>query len=225
MAGNMKKELIQVTLNILKSEGIESIKIRRIAKDAGCTSTVIYNYFENLDHLISFAAIRILKDYIRDFQEIMNNPDLNVLDRYLRLWECFARYAFEDIHIFELLFWGKYKSRLGEMMFDYFQLFKDEIEMKNFDGLSASIMFSNDLPTRSRFTLRKAAAEGVFSFDDVLMLSDLLVSLFHGMLLEYKDRYREPGVAQEGAEKFLGILHSIIGKYCLLPDLMGNKEL
>jgi len=216
----MKKELVQSAFNILKSEGIESLKIRRIAEDVGCTSTVIYKHFEDLEHLIAFAAIRILKDYIRDFQEIMNNDaQLNMLDMYLKTWERFAHYAFEDIHIFELLFWGKYKKKLGELIFDYFHLFKDEVEMKNFDGWSASIMFNNDLRARDCIILRRVAATGYLPFCEVSTLSNLFVSLFRGMLLEYKDNYREPGMAQEGAETFLSTLNAVMSKYCISPQL------
>ena len=217
MGTRMKKYLVQATLNILKSEGIDSIKIRRIAKDVGCTSTVIYKHFEDLEHLIAFAAIRILKDYIQDFRELMSNGNLSIMEIYLCSWEHFAHYAFENIHIFELLFFGKYKKDIGDIILDYFHLFNDEVETKDFDALSASVLFSGDLRERSKILLRRAAAVGELSFGDVSMLSDMLASLFHGILLEYKDKYREPGMAQEGTEKFLNMLYSIADKYRLDP--------
>lgn len=213
MAGSMKKNLVQVTYGLLKSEGIENIKIRRIAAEAGCTSTVIYKHFEDLDHLLSFASIWILKDYFKDFQQISSDPTQNVLDTNLRLWERFAYYAFNDIQIFELLFWGKYKERLGDMIYEYYQLFRED--MKDFDGLAASVLFNDDLREREYIMLRRAAATGCLALDDIAMLSDLASCLFHGMLLEYKDKYKEPGRAQEGAQRFMDILTSVMDRYRL----------
>lgn len=213
MAGSMKKELVQVTYSILKSEGMENLKIRRIALEAGCTSTVIYKHFEDLDHLIAFASIRFLKEYIQDFQLIRGDTSLNVLDMNLRLWECFAGYAFREPEIFELLFWGKYKEQLGNMIFEYFQLF--QTEMGDFDGLSASVMFNNDMREREYIMQRRAAATGYLDFGDIAMLSDLTSFLFHGMLLEYKGHYKEAGMAQEGATRFMRILTAVMHKYRL----------
>jgi AcrR family transcriptional regulator len=206
----MKKELVEKTYEILKTEGIESITIRYIGTKAGCTSAAIYKHFENLDHLLTFASIRTLQNYFQEFKEIMNR-DMNMLDLALKLWERFAYYAFKDVDIFERLFWGKYNELLGDMTYEYYLLFKDE--MKGFDGLSASILFNDNLRVREETMLRRAAATGCLPSEDVVMLSDLVVCLFHGMLLDYKDKYKEEGKAREGAGKFMKILNSVYGKY------------
>ncbi len=43
---------IDATNEIIENEGIESVTIRKVANLAGYNSATIYNYFENLDHLI-----------------------------------------------------------------------------------------------------------------------------------------------------------------------------
>jgi AcrR family transcriptional regulator len=206
----MKKELVLKAYEILKTEGMENITIRYIGTRAGCTSALIYKHFEDLDHLLTFASIRTLQNYFDEFKEIMNRG-MNVLDSSFKSWERFAYYAFKDVDIFERLFWGKYNAWLGDMIYEYYLLFKDE--MQGFDGLSASILFNDNLRAREEITLRRAAATGCLASEDIAMLSDLLVCLFHGMLLDYKDTYKEEGKAQEGAEKFMKILRSVHDKY------------
>lgn len=212
MAGNLKKELIQKTYQILVAEGFDNIKIRRIAADIGCTSTVVYKHFDNLDHLISFASIRILQDYIQDFIAI-RTEDINALDMNLKLWECFAGYAFRNAYVFELLFWGRYKEQLGDMIYEYYLLFKDE--MTGFDGLSASVLFNNDLKDREYIMLRRSAATGYLSFDDIEMLSDLVSCMFHGMLLEYIGKCKDQEVTSQGVQRFIKMLSALMGKYRL----------
>lgn len=211
MASNMKKKLVEVTYELLKSEGFEHIKIRRIAAEAHCTSTVIYKHFEDLDHLLSFASIWFLKGYFKDVQKIFDDPDTGVLDMNLKLWECLAQYAFNNVQVFELLFWGKYKERLGDIIYEYYQLFRED--MKGFDGLAASVLFSDDLHEREYIMQRRAAATGCLNLSDVPMLSDLAVCMFHGMLLEYRNV--DSTSAQEGVDRFMHILTSIMDKYRL----------
>jgi AcrR family transcriptional regulator len=204
----MKKELALKAYEILQTEGIENITIRHIGTRAGCTSAAIYKHFEDLDHLLTFASIRTLQNYFEEFKEIINR-DMNMLDLNLELWERFAYYAFRDVDIFELLFWGKYNGWLGDMIYEYYLLFKDE--MKDFDGLTASVLFNDNLKDREETMLRRAAATGCLSCENIAMLSDLVVCLFHGMLLDYKNTYKEEG--KEGAEKFMRTLRSVYDKY------------
>lgn len=204
--GSMKKDLIKKTYDILRAEGIQNIKIRRIATELGCTSTVIYKHFDDLDHLVTFASIWYLKDYIEDFKTIVKS-DMNILDMNLKLWERFSYYAFQDIPLFELLFWGKYKESLGDMVFEYYHMFRDE--MVGFDGLSASIIFNNDLREREYIMLRRAASTGCINYEDIEILSYVVTSLFHGFLLEYNNR----NAAAEGVERFMQALTSVISKY------------
>lgn len=209
----MKKELVQATYDIIKLEGVEGVKIRRVAQAVGCTSTVIYKHFDDVDHLIAFASLKFLDSYIRDFRRIWNVSTNDILSMNLELWECFAEYAFHDIEIFEPLFWGKYKDVLGDMLFEHYEM--DKKEMEGFDGLMVTVLFNEDLRDREYIVERRAAALGFLSIKDIDLLSDLVNCLFHGMLLEYKDIYKEPGMAEEGKEKFMTILTSIMNKYRL----------
>ena len=99
MAENKKKELIQKTYEILKDVGPEDTKIRTIASKANCTSTVIYRHFNDLDHLLLFASIKFLEDYMVDLQKIFNS-NMNALDMGVLIWESFSKYAFQNISCF-----------------------------------------------------------------------------------------------------------------------------
>lgn len=100
---NKKQQFLNVTYEILNEEGVAGVSIRRLAKEVGCTSTVIYRYFDNVEHLIIMASVRYLERYIADFKrytkEIRNPLELN-----LTLWERFVTYALEKVDVFEMLF-------------------------------------------------------------------------------------------------------------------------
>lgn len=70
-----KNELVLKTYELLKTTGPYNIKIRTIATACNCTSTVIYRHFDDLDHLIRFASVRFLENYIVEIQRIAQRED------------------------------------------------------------------------------------------------------------------------------------------------------
>lgn len=212
MSANKKNELIMKTYEMLKTTSPSDIKIRNIAAACNCTTPVIYKYFEDLDHLVRFASIRFLENYIIDLQKSVNTNS-DSLDMLISMWRSFAKYAFENVEIFELFFWGRYKERLGDTIFEYYQVFPDK--WRNLDGLFTSVFFNNDLKERNYMIVHRAAVMGYFSYEEARMFSDICCGLFHGLLMEYKDSYRDPAKAAEGADRYMEMLMSLIEKYRL----------
>lgn len=214
MSVERKKQFVETTYAILKKEGSEGIKIRRLANELHCTSTVIYRYFENLDHLVALASIGFLNDYLLDSKNMVNDP-LILTDPYslnLKMWDCLAGYAFQNIPIFENLFFGKYQHSLDELIFEYYQLLPDE-SRQGFDGYSSSILFTNDIFERDFVLLRKAAVIGTITTQDAEAISQMECYIFHGVLLKYIATYKEPGIPEKAMEEFRWLLQCLAEKY------------
>lgn len=212
MASNKKIELVQKTYDLLSKHSPEDVKIRTIAAAANCTSTVIYKHFDDLDHLVLFASVKFLEDYIIEVQNIVNTNS-DPYTSLVAMWEVFAKYAFQNVEVFDLLFWGKYKERMGDTIFEYYQMFPDEI--RSLDGLFTSVFFNNDINNRNDIMMHRAAATGYFSYNDAKILSQMECCMFRGLLLEYKDIYRQPGKAEEGQNRFKQMLHTLLDQYRL----------
>ena len=210
MTKNTKQALVEKTYEILKHEGADKLKIRYIADQIGCTSTTIYRHFTDLDELICFASVQFLQEYYKDFRRVMNESKMNILEKNLALWECFSRYAFENAQVYNMLFWGKYRANLGDIVFQYYELFGQEDN--GFDGFSATILFNSNMRDREFIMERRAAAAGYFDPGDIEILSDLVTSLFHGILVEYIDR-KDPERVEEGTARFMRWVRSLYEKY------------
>jgi AcrR family transcriptional regulator len=209
---NIKKELILVTYRLLKEHRPKDIKARLIADAAGCTAAAIYNHFNNLNHLIMLASVKFLENYIIDFQMIMNeNFDIELQAR--ATWEVFAHYAFRNVDIFEMLFWGESKDETGERIFEYYQIFPDE--WKHLDGFFATMFFDNDIENRNRVMVKRMATVGYLSYEDVETINRMECNMFYGLLMNYKKFYREPGKAEEGKILFMQMLDSLLNHYKL----------
>lgn len=207
MARSKKHDLIDKTYELLHLYSPDEITIRLIADAAGCTSTVIYRHFENLDHLLLIASIRFLEDYIKSLGDLLNNEN-DSLDMLIRTWQLFAEQSFYNVEIFDLLFWGKFKEQLSDAIVQYYQIFPNA--WQNLSGMFAVVFFSSNIEERNFLVVQRAASEGYFPFKGIKTFSDIQCYMFHGLLLEYRDKYRDERLAEEGISRFMNMLELII---------------
>lgn len=212
MKPNKKKQFIDITYDLLKKEGISGISIRRVASEVGCTSTVIYNHFENLEHLITVSAVRYLEDYLKEFKKITAEM-LDPIEHNLRLWEAFAYYALHNVDIFEMLFFGKYSENLVELIYEYYELYSESYI--GMDGLVVSVCFNGNLHDRDYIMYRRAASMGYLDSKHAEMLSDMEVYMFHGILMQYKGKILSEEEIQKILDQFIKTLRTIVDKFRL----------
>lgn len=189
-----KKRYIQIAGNILESEGMKGISIRRIANEAGCTSAVLYKHFDDLEHLIMLASVHFLEPYIREFRCVTKRTDITSIQLDLYLWKLFIQESFLNKPYYETMFFGSDKDRLEDYIYEYYSLFP-ELE-KDFDGFSASIIFSSNLAEREYIRLRRAAHEGLITLDNAQLLSRLSTAVFNGMFIQYHFDQNDRGSLQ-----------------------------
>ena len=193
-----KRSYVQITARILESEGIKGVNIRRIAKEAGCTSAVLYKHFDNLDHLIMLASVHFLEPYIREFRRVAKRRDITSIQIDLYLWKFFIREAFMNKPYYEMMFFSSDKDMLEDYIYEYYSLFPQE--EKDFDGLAASIIFSNNLTEREYIRLRRAAHEVMITLENAKLLSRLSTAVFNGVFIQYNFVENDRGALQMAAD-------------------------
>lgn len=138
---------IEATEKLIREDGIDGLSIRRIAGEAGYNSATLYNYFDDLEHLVLFASVRHLREYVTALQKSIK-PDMDALQIYRIVYENFCEFSFRFPEIFNNMFFGRYKDRLGNVLRRYYELFPDEIgEQKIFvkGMLSQGNIYERDL--------------------------------------------------------------------------------
>lgn len=61
--GNVKAELLAVAHKILETEPVQSLTMRRLAKEVGVTPTAMYNYFSDKDTLIMNIKMALFENF------------------------------------------------------------------------------------------------------------------------------------------------------------------
>lgn len=177
-----KRRYIEATYQVILKEGVKGIKIRTLAEMIGCNSAVLYKYFDNVDHLITLASIRFLKNYMKIFQEMNEMKNRNPIRFSEKMWKVLIEESFKYPDIYYILFFGEHSAQMGESIYEYFQLFNEEIfEM---DGYTVSILYNGNLEERELILLRTAAHKKMISLDDAEILSKVETMIYQGYLLK-----------------------------------------
>ncbi len=166
--------------DLINEIGIENVTIRNIAKKAGYNSATIYNYFENLDHLIFFGAFKNIKDYALSLNQYLSDAE-NAMDRFLKVWECFCDYAYLKPEIYNAIFFPKLSKNIEEYVTEYYSLFPEDLGIHH-DTISTMLLKGN-IHDRGMTTVIDCVNEGFIEAYNADRLNDMTLLVFEGMLI------------------------------------------
>ena len=188
---------------IIKEEGINKVTIRKVADKAGYNSATIYNYFENLDHLILFAAMRYIKDYSYALPEYLKDAK-NSLDRFFKVWECFCHFSFKDPEIYYAIFFADLDEDLEDYIIDYYKLFPEELGPQ-LKGIS-TMLLKHNIYERGMATINDCIDEGFIKAKDAESLNEMGTLIYAGVLSQVIKGKIDYDKATEKTMKYIRII-------------------
>ncbi len=202
----MMKYFIDATVHIMKEESIEQVTIRKVADIAGYNSATIYNYFQELSHLIFFAAMTFLKDYTDALSKLLVK-EKNAMEKYLMTWECFCKYSFADPKIYHAIFSSNIGNQQEELLKNYYTIFPtDIIELP--EEMLPMVLESN-LAKRGRVILEKCVKEGVLKPQNAEEINEMAVLVWQGMLTLLLNNRRHYST-DEAVEKTMKYIRQLV---------------
>lgn len=116
---------VEATQELIDSEGLEKISIRKIAEKAGFHNSTIYLYFKDANQLVLLASLKHFNEYskkLAEYSTVIASPT----DKFLAIWDAFGQTVFFKPHIFYNFFFGKYSDNLTEIITQYYRMFPEE---------------------------------------------------------------------------------------------------
>jgi AcrR family transcriptional regulator len=171
---------LEATKTIIETEGVSAVTIRKVASMAGYNSATVYNYFENLNHLIFFASLKYLKEYAEALPKYTINSK-NSFEYYVNVWKCFSYYSYLRPEIYNLVFFGNFShTTVNSSIKTYYSIFPEEIgeETKEF----LPMFLEENIYLRDYTVLKAAAVEGYFKEEDLHEINEMNVLIYEGML-------------------------------------------
>ncbi|MFC0270450.1 TetR family transcriptional regulator [Metabacillus herbersteinensis] len=197
---------IESTAKIIEEEGIDKVTIRKIADLAGYNSATLYNYFEDLSHLIFFASMRFVKKYTDDLPHYISKAK-NPLERYFLIWECFCDHSFASPQIYYAVF----SSDLGvhpKKLSKYYEFYPTDLlevpeDLRN-------MMLETNLSRRTRIALEQCIKEGYIKESNADQIAEAHYLIWQGILTMFIN-HRSMNTVQEATEKTMKhIRHTIV---------------
>ncbi len=201
---------IDAAREIIEKEGIKGISIRKVADKAGFNSATLYNYFENLDHLIFLAAMRYIKDYVQALPEYIKEAK-NSFEKFLMIWECFCKYSFKSPEIYYSIFFAHLDNNFENYVIQYYNLFPEDLE--NLTEDLSTMLLRHNIYRRNMITLKDCIKEGFFNEEEISDLNELVLLTYEGMLfriMKGKDSF------EETVYKTMKYIKQIVKSYQLL---------
>lgn len=173
-------QFIDAADELINEIGIEKITIRNVATKAGYNSATMYNYFENLDHLVFFGAMKNIKDYSLSLNLYLIGSE-NAMDRFLKVWECFCDYAYFKPEIYNAIFFPKLSKNMEHYISEYYSLFPDDLGIHH--NTISTMLLKADIQERNMTTVIDCVTEKFISPDNADRLNDMTLLVFEGMLI------------------------------------------
>ncbi len=197
---------IEATNQIIENEGIDSITIRKVSDIAGYNSATLYNYFENLDHLIFFSSMKYLKEYVLSLPEYLKNSK-DPIDKYLRIWECFCKHSFRKPRIYYTIFFDKFSNSLNDDIKEYYSIFPEELGKQSKDILS--MLLGQNVYDRNRSILESCIPKDLIKEEDLEEVNEMNLLIYSGMLSRVLNEQTDYTIDEAVARTLLYLKRSI----------------
>ncbi|WP_400162454.1 TetR family transcriptional regulator [Brevibacillus sp. TJ4] len=202
----MLQYFVDATVELIEEEGLAHVSARKIGDRAGYTSSTIYNYFEELSHLIYFASMRLVKDYLQELPLYLAKGDTYV-EKYVLSWECFCKHSFAKPDIYHALFIADLGKKPQEMLEHYFSIYSSDLI--GFPEEIKPLLYDPDLTSRSKALLELAKKERSLSDERIEEVNEMAVLIWEGMMTTVLNKRRDPD-PDAAAEKTMKYIRTVM---------------
>ena len=206
---------IKATQELIDTEGLDKLSIRKIAEKAGFHNSTIYLYFKDLQHLILLASLKHFAEYnhtLAEYSRQQRSPE----ESFFAIWEAFGKTVLQNPPIFYNFFFGKYSQNLTPIIRQYYELFPEE--KKEYSKEIESMYYGNSIQERCLQILAPLADHTTVrvTSDNMELVNSIIVSCLKDLL---QQKCENPALdSQQLNANFLSMLSYIIGYQGEIPS-------
>lgn len=197
---------IDATEELIQTEGFRYVTIRKVAEKAGYNSATIYNYFDELSHLLFFASLKFLRPYIQTVTDEMDKTE-NPVEKYLIAWKCFSEYSFKIPEIFNAVFLMDLGDHPENMLKRYYELYPSDLVEVPEELLPG--LLERSLTERGRFAINFIVQEGLLDEDAAEELNELTNLVWQGMFSNFLNK-RNHYTAEKAQQQTMKYIQEIV---------------
>jgi len=200
---------VEATNKIIEEEGIEEVTIRKVADLAGYNSATLYNYFDNLDHLLFFACMKYLREYVNDLPVDIESKE-NSIEKYLLIWKAFSSHSFKHPKIYYRIFFDKYSNSLNDSIKRFYDIFPEELGKHSNDILP--MLLGHSIYDRNMYVLENCLRDYNLNQSQLEEVNEMNILIYQGMLTRFINSTSTYDI-DEAVERLLTYIRKIINSY------------
>ncbi|WZL72981.1 TetR/AcrR family transcriptional regulator [Clostridiaceae bacterium 35-E11] len=162
----MRTYFIDAAKEIIKAEGTKGLTVRKVGEKAGYSYATIYNYFRDLNTLISYCVFDFLEDCYQ-YMISCKNDEEDCKEQMITYAAAYFKYFVQNPDMFQLIFLEDLGKAPEELI---------EKDMKPSVGLLL------------KETITECAKKGYIAEENMELLRGLIASSIHGKLLFFMKR-------------------------------------
>lgn len=177
----MLSYFIRSAQDIMKEEGISGITLRKVADGAGYNTATIYNYFDDLDHVILFASLKYLQIYNKAL-DLQLKDSRSAKDTFFISWDTFCKISFQYPEAFHQIFFTRHSNALDCICKRYYDIFPEERAAST--SSLYPIISDYRLLTRNYLVLEPLLKETGQTTANIDVMNELIVSAYQHLLFD-----------------------------------------
>lgn len=197
---------VNATEKIMLDEGINKVTIRKVSDLAGYSSATIYSYFENIDHLILFSAMKFLDEYIASIPEFIKDETTSI-GVFTKVWECFAHHSFKRADIYHAMFFSKLEKKSENYMRDYYCIYP--INDEEYPEIIKDMLRGTTIYDRNMILIEQPIKDGYITEKNKDEISEMTIFIYESILHRVCMKELTAEEAEEKMKKYLNRIMDI----------------
>lgn len=125
------------------------------------------------------ASISFIKDYTTTLQTYVDDCE-TYIEKYIKIWERFCHYSFENPEIYYTVFYSKLNSSYKNIIEEYYDIYPEDLPKES--KYLKDMLRHQNMYDRGRALLTPCVDEGSIRNEDIEALNDIHILLYKGIL-------------------------------------------
>jgi len=177
--GNLKEALIQTALEMVGTQGLDTITLREIGNRLGTSRSAIYRHFKSKEALMKQVILAGFDKLDRILEPTFYSKELDLLERFHVMGKSYVSFAIDNPHLYRLLFGASMSKEREEVCVDE----RPELhKLMNGDSSKELVQSEQDNGFHKLVSvIVQAQEEKLFKEGDPVLIATAIWSLLHGL--------------------------------------------
>jgi len=179
--GNLKEELINISFDVIKNEGIENLTLKKLSEKTGTSRSAIYRHFKSKEDLVETILLSGFDQFDSIIAPIFCDKKMDLLDRFYKSGRLYIEFAKDNPNLYKLIY-GKRYSHIRESLRSI-----NNDECLAFNALKNALIEGQESGVFKKF---ETQSQAIVIWASLHGISSILINGFMDVEIIYEEIYK-----------------------------------